>query len=34
MLHDVLMIIIGLVIGLIIGFFGARAMMKKYMKKV
>ena len=32
MLHDVLMIIIGLVIGLIIGFFGARAMMKKYMK--
>ena len=33
MLHDVLMIIIGLVIRLIIGFFGARAMMKKYMKK-
>ena len=33
MLHDILMIIIGLVIGLIIGFFGARAMMKKYMKK-
>ncbi len=33
MLHDILMIVIGLVAGLIIGFFGARLFMKKYLKK-
>ena len=33
MLHDILMILLGLVIGLIIGFFVARTLMKKYMKK-
>lgn len=33
MLHDILMIVLGLVIGLVIGFFGARALIKKYMKK-
>ena len=31
MLHDILMIVIGLIVGLIIGFFVARFMMKKYM---
>ena len=29
MLHDILMIIIGLVIGAVIGFFVARTLMKK-----
>ena len=33
MLHDILMIVIGLIIGLVIGFFTARTLMKKYMKK-
>ena len=33
MLHDILMILVGLVIGLVIGFFGARAFMKRYLKK-
>lgn len=33
MLHDILMVIIGLIIGLVIGFFGARTFMKKYLKK-
>ena len=33
MLHDILILIIGLLIGAAIGFFGARAFMKKYLKK-
>ena len=33
MLHDILMIIIGLIIGAVIGFFVARTLMKKYLKK-
>ncbi len=33
MLHDILMIIMGLVIGAVIGFFVARTLMKKYLKK-
>ena len=33
MLHDILMVFLGLVIGAIIGFFIARAVMKKYLKK-
>ena len=33
MLHDILMILIGLVIGAIIGFFVARTLMQKYLKK-
>ena len=33
MLHDILMILIGLVIGAVIGFFVARFVMKKYLKK-
>ena len=33
MLHDILMILIGLVIGAIIGFFIARTVTKRYMKK-
>ena len=33
MLHDILMILVGLVIGLVVGFFGARAFMKGYLKK-
>lgn len=33
MLHDILMILLGLVIGLVIGFFVARTLMKKYLKK-
>ena len=33
MLHDILMILIGLVIGAIIGFFIARYVTKRYMKK-
>ena len=33
MLHDILMIVIGLIPGLIIGFFGARAFMTSYLKK-
>lgn len=33
MLHDILLIVIGLVIGAIIGFFVARKFMEKYFKK-
>ena len=33
MLHDILMILIGLVFGGIVGFFVARFVMKKYLKK-
>ena len=33
MLHDILMVLIGLIIGAIIGFFVARTIMKKYLKK-
>ncbi len=33
MLHDILILVIGLLIGAAIGFFGARAFMKKYLKK-
>ena len=33
MLHDILMIVIGLIPGLIIGFLGARAFMTSYLKK-
>ncbi len=33
MLHDILVLVIGLLIGAAIGFFGARAFMKKYLKK-
>ena len=33
MLHDILLIIIGLVIGGIIGFFLSRKFMEKYLKK-
>lgn len=33
MLHDILILIVGLLIGLVIGFFGARSFMKKYLKK-
>lgn len=32
MLHDILMIVVGLLIGVCIGFFGARTFMKKYLK--
>ncbi len=31
MLHDILMIIIGLIVGIIIGFLVARHIMKKYL---
>lgn len=33
MVHDILMILIGLIIGLVIGFFVARTFMQKYLKK-
>ena len=33
MLHDILMVLIGLVIGAIVGFFIARYVTKRYMKK-
>ena len=33
MVHDILMILIGLIIGLVIGFFVARSFMQKYLKK-
>ena len=33
MLHDILMILIGLIIGVIVGFFGARLFIKNYMQK-
>lgn len=33
MLHDILILLVGLLLGAIIGFFGARFFMKKYLKK-
>lgn len=33
MLHDILMVLIGLIIGLVIGFFLAKFFMQKYLKK-
>ena len=33
MLHDILLVVVGLLIGAVIGFFGARFFMKKYLKK-
>lgn len=33
MLHDILLIIVGLIIGAVIGFFIARKFMEKYLKK-
>ena len=33
MLHDILLVLVGLLIGAVIGFFGARTFMKKYLKK-
>ena len=33
MLHDILLVIVGILIGAAIGFFGARTFMKKYLKK-
>lgn len=33
MVHDLLMVLLGLVIGLVIGVFVARFLMKKYLKK-
>ncbi len=33
MLHDILILIVGILIGAVIGFFGARTFMKSYLKK-
>ena len=33
MLHDILLVVIGLIVGIIIGFFGARIFIKKYLQK-
>jgi len=33
MLHDILLVLVGILIGAVIGFFGARFAMKKYLKK-
>ena len=33
MLHDILLVIVGILIRAAIGFFGARTFMKKYLKK-
>ncbi len=33
MLHDILLVLLGLVIGAVIGFFVARKVMEKYLKK-
>ena len=33
MLHDILMILLGLVIGAVIGFFVSKNLMQKYLKK-
>ena len=33
MAHDIILLVVGLLIGAVIGFFGARAFMKKYLKK-
>ena len=34
MLHDILLVVVGLLFGLVIGFFVARTLMKKYLKKI
>ena len=33
MLHDILLVVIGLIVGIVIGFFGARIFIKKYLQK-
>ena len=33
MLHDILILVVGLIIGLVIGFFLARHFMQRYLKK-
>lgn len=33
MLHDILLVLVGLLIGVAIGFVGARVFMKSYLKK-
>ena len=33
MVHDILLVVVGLVVGIIVGFFGARLFIKKYMQK-
>ena len=33
MLHDILILIVGILIGAVIGFYGARTCMKSYLKK-
>ncbi len=33
MLHDILMVLVGLILGAVIGFFVARKVMEKYLKK-
>ena len=33
MLHDILLVVIGLIVGFAIGFFVARTVMKKYLEK-
>ncbi len=33
MLHDILMVLLGLIIGAVIGFFVSRSAFKKYLKK-
>ncbi len=33
MLHDFLILLVGILLGAVIGFFGARTFMKKYLKK-
>lgn len=33
MLHDILLVVMGLIIGIVIGFFIARTVTKKYLKK-
>ena len=33
MLHDILMVLVGLILGAVIGFFAARKVMEKYLKK-
>ncbi len=33
MLHDILILVVGLLLGIVIGFFVSRYVMKKYLKK-
>ena len=33
MLHDILLVVIGLIIGAVIGFFVSKSLMTKYLKK-